>query len=64
MCDGCKELADRSRHLLEGKRAGRGTGGSAVHLKHVKKTRPHCDYPTTCTCQHRRVEDGFVRGSI
>lgn len=48
MCDGCKALADKSRV----------TGRSYNHLK---KGKPHCNDPSTCTCQHRSRKDGFLK---
>ncbi|GHF94418.1 hypothetical protein Shyd_65060 [Streptomyces hydrogenans] len=51
MCEGCKELADLARQFP-------GTG--AARIKHTRKKKPHCTAPLTCTCQHRRVSDGYV----
>ena len=51
MCDGCKELADL---------AVRYPGTGAARIKHTRKKKPHCSAPLTCTCQHRRVSDGYV----
>lgn len=48
MCDGCKELADLAKKH------------GVSRIKHTRKKQPHCDAPVTCTCQHRRVQEGFV----
>lgn len=29
--------------------------------KHTRKRKPHCEYPLTCTCQHKPIKDGYVR---
>jgi hypothetical protein len=53
MCESCKTLAERSRAWQYGR-------GGNRHLNHLRKAKPHCEYPETCTCQHRKIADGFV----
>lgn len=57
MCDSCKQLAAESRARQDA------PGGANRHIKHTRKAKPHCEYPATCTCQHRRIQDAFVRRS-
>lgn len=54
MCNSCKKLADRSL----AKQAN--PNGGNRHTSHTRKTKPTCEYPLTCTCQHRKIADGFV----
>lgn len=50
MCESCKLLADESRRRQEEK-----PGGANRHTSHTRKKKPHCEYPQTCTCQHRPI---------
>jgi hypothetical protein len=54
MCESCKELAAMSRSLQQNPR------GNNRHTPHTRKRGLRCEYPETCTCQHRKIADGFV----
>lgn len=56
MCDSCKHLAERSLARQEN------PSGSPRHISHLRKKKPHCEYPETCTCQHEPIAKGYVNG--
>jgi hypothetical protein len=53
MCQSCKDLAAVSLRRIQ-------SGGGALHTSHVRRRKPHCEYPETCTCRHRPVADNYV----
>jgi hypothetical protein len=49
MCTSCAKLADISAEIGE-------------HIDHLETfdSSPKCDYPLTCSCQHRPIKDNYV----